>query len=148
MPSNDFSSETPMLALSRGWLWRMRFAGDERQTVHVEQWNPQEKTVGEGIEIQIDDLPWVARWLRGSYTADEWPSQRQFPGGSVLSMEPVPKPELWIEQKSSRESLGESYPRSSVRRLMLFEEDLRPLVAWLEERTKALGVGMRGRQGT
>ena len=140
-------NETLTLTLSRGWRWRLRFTEGGRRTVHIEQNHPEGEPIWSGIAIQIDELSWVAHWLRGAYTADEWPPQRRFPGGSVLSMEPVPRPELCIELLVGEWPV-EWHPGSSSLRVMLFEEDLRPLVEWLETVAATLGVSIRGRRRT
>ncbi len=150
MTPNGKSADGWTLGLSRGWTWHMRLTGAGHAVARIEQTSPDGHLAGNAIEVRTTDLHWVAHWLRGSYMADEWPPMRQFGGGAVLFMEPVPKPELWIEQQNPHEHGSEvlSSTDAPKGRLMLFEEDLRPIVEWLLERSSVLGVdfvSMRGR---
>jgi hypothetical protein len=136
------------LTLSHGWIWVLtRKVGDDG-VFRIEQTNPAyPESATASIEVHVVDVPWICHWLRGSYTADEWPHVRNFPGGTVLFMLPHPKPEVWLEQFPDSDD-GTWYGHDdsvrdaqAVGRLVLFEEDLKHIVAWLNELTTAFGIG-------
>lgn len=149
------------LRMSAGWLWRMELSRAGAELAHIVQFAPTGEIAGEGITLHITDLPWFAHWLRGSYSGHEWPPERMMPSGATLFVEPNPTPELWIERRTPRpwthadsddfqwehDSLGdpqqERDPVPTPPRLMLFQEDLQPLVGWLEQCSEAFGVDTR-----
>lgn len=124
MQSDTMDSE---LLLSRGWKWQLSLTGEGSSVVRVEQKKQGENEVLGAIAISVSDLPLITHWLRGSYTAGEWPPSRRFPGGTLLCMMPDPKPELWIEQFESEDTWVVGRPDTDrLGRLMLFEEDIAP----------------------
>lgn len=135
------------LTLSHGWTWVLtRKVGDDG-VFRIEQTNSADREApSASIEVHVVDVPWIGHWLRGSYTADEWPPVRNFPGGTVLFMLPDPKPEVWLEQFPDSDD-GTWYGHNdtvrgakNVGRLVLFEEDLQRIVAWLEELSTTFGI--------
>ena len=142
--------QSASLSLSHGWKWNLTRKPGDDGIFRIEQTNGHDrKAPSASIEVHAVDLPWIWIWLRGAYTAEEWPSTRNFPGGTVLFMEPNPKPEVWLVQyPSSDDGLWYGQGRNfrepkPVGRLVLFEEDLRPLVAWLEGLYTRFGIDMR-----
>lgn len=130
------------LALSRERSWALLLDGADQQTIRIADVSADGTRAHSEIALLITDLPWVARWLRGSYTADEWPPETRLPSGASLSMEPVPKPELWIEQWALPSDHPQPAARKQIRRLMLFEEDLRPVVEWLLQYCNTHGLDL------
>lgn len=133
-----------ILQLSRGWIWRVSLIGTGDSTARIDQSHHDAAQAHNSIQFPVIDLPRVAGWIRGSYSAEEWPSHERFSDGTVLRMDPNPKPELQIEQRRNQEEISTTTGRGSeiVASLTLYEEDLIPLVEWLLEVSSELGVDL------
>lgn len=138
-----------ILELSRGWIWRLHLIGPEGSTARIDQSHPDAAHVDNSIQFPVTDLPWVAFWIYGSYTADEWAPSRRLSDGTVLFMDPNPKPEVQIEQRRSLHEppYASSRGNKTDAALTLFEEDLKPLVAWLRELSSEFGVDFESQRG-
>lgn len=148
--SHDISDQPASLELSHGWKWELTRKQDDAGVFRIVQTNSADRNApAAAIEVHVVDLPWIWIWLMGSYSAEEWPSIRNFPGGTVLHMAPDPKPEVWLMQfpdsdDGTRYGHGESFRRAEpIGRLVLFEEDLQPIVAWLEALSTRFGIERR-----
>lgn len=147
---DELRNQPASLALSHGWKWELTRKSADAGVFRIVQTNSDDRNApAASIEVRVVDLPWIWIWLMGSYSAEEWPSTRNFPGGTVLFMEPNPKPEVWLVQFPDSDDgtwygHGESSrPAEPVGRLVLFEEDLQPIVAWLEELSTRFGIERR-----
>jgi len=134
MKMEQSPSSGRILLLSRGWIWSAHLIGTEGVTARIDQSQP-EANEENSLQFPLTDLPRVAHWIRGSYSAEEWPSQRRFSDGTALFMSPNPTPELRICSTTDR--AGEI-----VAALTLYEEDLVPLVEWLDELASEFGVDL------
>ena len=124
-----------ILRLSRGWVWGAHLIGTDGSTARIDQSHPDAANADNSIRFPLTDLPFVAHWIRGLYSAEEWPSQRRFSDGTVLFMDPNPTPELRLCSTTDRSN-------AIVATLTLYEDDLVPLVEWLDELASEFGVDL------